>query len=156
MKFEELKFEKWRKEPSYWQPLQRLVLGKRASVKFDNGYVVSVILGNEDDDSYSNGIDTYEVAVFNSFNGDALEGFGEDGIKKYATKEDVENILAEVEVLPRANIERKLVEHKPWSEGVEPPSEESAQKLMRQIQALDTSFAPLGQTMHDFLKQFKR
>lgn len=46
MKFEDLKFEKWRKVPSYWMPLQRLVLGKRASVRFDNGYVVSVILGN--------------------------------------------------------------------------------------------------------------
>ena len=154
MKFEDLKFEKWRKEPSYWMPLQRLVLGKRASVRFDNGYIVSVILGNEDDDSYSNGVDTYEVAVFNSFNGDALEGFGEDGIKKYATKEDVESILAEVEILPRAPI--KVVEHKPLSEGVQPPSQETAEKLMRQIQALDTSFAPLGQTMHDFLKQFKR
>lgn len=149
MKFEDLKFEKWRKEPSYWMPLQRLVLGKRASVRFDNGYVVSVILGNEDDDSYSNGIDTYEVAVFNSFNGDALEGFGEDGIKKHATKEDIESILAEVEVLPLAPIMTKEVERKPLSE-------ETAQKLMRQIQALDTSFAPLGQTMHDFLKQFKR
>lgn len=149
MKFEDLKFEKWRKVPSYWMPLQRLVLGKRASVRFDNGYVVSVILGNEDDDSYSNGVDTYEVAVFNSFNGDALEGFGEDGIKKYATKEDIENILAEVEVLPLAPIMTKEVERKSLSE-------ETAQKLMRQIQALDTSIAPLGQTMHDFFKQFKK
>ena len=126
MKFEDLKFEKWRKEPSYWNPLQRLVLGKRASVKFDNGYIVSVILGNEDDDSYSNGVDTYEVAVFNSFNGDALEGFGEDGVKKYATKEDVESILAEVEVLPLAPIMTKEVERKSLSE-------ESAQRLFEQI-----------------------
>lgn len=129
MKFEDLKFEKWRKEPSYWMPLQRLVLGKRASVRFDNGYVVSVILGNEDDDSYSNGVDTYEVAVFNSFNGDALEGFGEDGIKKYATKEDVENILTEVEVLPLAPIMTKEVERKSLSE-------ETAQGLLEQIKKM--------------------
>lgn len=129
MKFEDLKFEKWRKEPSYWMPLQRLVLGKRASVRFDNGYVVSVILGNEDDDSYSNGVDAYEVAVFNSFNGDALEGFGEDGIKKYATKEDVESILAEVEVLPLAPIMTKEVERKPLSE-------ETAQGLFEQIKKM--------------------
>lgn len=129
MKFEDLKFEKWRKEPSYWMPLQRLVLGKRASVRFDNGYVVSVILGNEDDDSYSNGVDTYEVAVFNSFNGDALEGFGEDGVKKYATKEDVESILAEVEVLPLAPIMTKEVERKSLSE-------ETAQGLFEQIKKM--------------------
>ena len=129
MKFEDLKFEKWRKEPSYWMPLQRLVLGKWASVRFDNGYVVSVILGNEDDDSYSNGVDTYEVAVFNSFNGDALEGFGEDGVKKYATKEDVESILAEVEVLPLAPIMTKEVERKSLSE-------ETAQDLLEQIKKM--------------------
>ena len=129
MKFEDLKFEKWRKVPSYWMPLQRLVLGKRASVRFDNGYVVSVILGNEDDDSYSNGVDTYEVAVFNSFNGDALEGFGEDGVKKYATKEDVESILAEVEVLPLAPIMTKEVERKSLSE-------ETAQDLLEQIKKM--------------------
>lgn len=129
MKFEDLKFEKWRKEPSYWMPLQRLVLGKRASVRFDNGYVVSVILGNEDDDSYSNGVDPYEVAVFNSFNGDALEGFGEDGIKKYVTKEDVESILAEVEVLPLAPIMTKEVERKPLSE-------ETTQGLLEQIKKM--------------------
>lgn len=129
MKFEDLKFEKWRKEPSYWMPLQRLVLGKRASVRFNNGYVVSVILGNEDDDSYSNGVDTYEVAVFNSFNGDALAGFGEDGIKKYATKEDVESILAEVEVLPLAPIMTKEVERKSLSE-------ETAQGLLEQIKKM--------------------
>ena len=129
MKFEDLKFEKWRKVPSYWMPLQRLVLGKRASVRFDNGYVVSVILGNEDDDSYSNGVDTYEVAVFNSFNGDALEGFGEDGVKKYATKEDVESILAEVEVLPLAPIMTKEVELKSLSE-------ETAQGLLEQIKKM--------------------
>lgn len=129
MKFEDLKFEKWRKEPSYWMPLQRLVLGKRASVRFDNGYVVSVILGNEDDDSYSNGVDTYEVAVFNSFNGDALEGFGEDGVKKYATKEDVESILTEVEVLPLAPIMTKEVERKSLSE-------ETAQGLLEQIKKM--------------------
>ena len=149
MKFEDLKFEKWRKEPSYWMPLQRLVLGKRASVRFDNGYIVSVILGNEDDDSYSNGVDTYEVAVFNSFNGDALEGFGEDGIKKYATKEDVESILAEVEVLPLAPIMTKEVERKSLSE-------ETAQGLLDKIQAFNEVFAPLELTLADITEKIKK
>lgn len=103
MKFEDLKFEKWRKAPSYYEPLQRVVLGKRAKVDFPNGYTVSVILGHEDDDSYSNGVNTFEVGVFDRFTGEGLDIIGDGGVKKYATKPEVEYILSTVETLSNDN-----------------------------------------------------
>lgn len=109
MKFEDLKFEKWRKAPSYFEPLQRVVLGKRAKVDFPNGYTVSIILGHEDDDSYSNGVNTFEVGVFDRITGEGLDVVGEDGILKYATKSDVEYILSMVEALPKATHIKKDV-----------------------------------------------
>ena len=107
MKFKDLKFEKWRKAPSYFEPLQRVVLGKRAKVDFPNGYTVSIILGHEDDDSYSNGVNTFEVGVFDRITGEGLDVIGEDGIKKYATKSEVEYILSTVEALPNATHVKK-------------------------------------------------
>lgn len=74
---------------------------------------------------------------------------GEDGIKKHATKEDIESILAEVEVLPLAPIMSKVVEHKPLSE-------ETVQELLDKIQALDTSFAPLVQTLAEITEKLKK
>lgn len=107
MKFKDLKFEKWRKAPSYYEPLQRVVLGKRAKVDFPNGYTVSIILGHEDDDSYSNGVNTFEVGVFNRITGEGLDIIGDDGIKKYATKSEVEYILSMVEALSNATHVKK-------------------------------------------------
>lgn len=100
MRFEDLKFTKWRKEPTYWNPWERLILGKRAEVKFINGYTLSIILGNVDDDSFSNGVDTYEVGVFETLSGDPLANFGEGGVKGYVTKDDIEHILTTIESLP--------------------------------------------------------
>ena len=150
MKFEDLVFAKWRKEPSYFNPMERLVLGKRAWASFTNGYTVSVILGHEDDDSYSNGKDTYEVAVFNTVTGDACEGliYLEDGICKYATKREIDAILEDAENMPKAPIERKRVEYKPMSE-------ESAEEMLQQLQALKTSFAPLEQTLSELVEKIK-
>lgn len=65
MKFTDLKFEKCTIRPSFLVPFAPVILGQRAKADFPNGYTVSVILGNEDDDSYSNGVDTYEVGVVN-------------------------------------------------------------------------------------------
>lgn len=109
MKFKDLKFEKWRKAPSYYEPLQRVVLGKRAKVDFPNGYTVSIILGHEDDDSYSNGVNTFEVGVFDRITGEGLDVIGDDGIKKYASKSEVEYILSMVEALPNATHIKKEV-----------------------------------------------
>ena len=103
MKFEDLKFEKWRKAPSYYEPLQRVILGKRAIVDFPNGYTVSIILGHEDDDSYSNGVNTFEVGVFDRITGEGLDSIGDEGVKKYATKHEVEYILSTVETLSNDN-----------------------------------------------------
>lgn len=150
MKFEDLVFAKWRKEPSYFNPMERLVLGKRAWASFTNGYTVSVILGHEDDDSYSNGIDTYEVAVFNTITGDSCESliYLEDGICKYATKSLIDVILEDVELLPKATIERKEVEHKPVSE-------ESLEEMIQQLLSLQASFAPLEQTLSEMVDKVK-
>lgn len=150
MKFEDLVFAKWRKVPSYFNPMERLVLGKRAWASFTNGYTVSVILGNEDDDSYSNGIDTYEVAVFNTLTGDACESliYLEDGICKYATKSLIDVILEDVESLPKATIERKQVEYKPVSE-------ESLEEMIQQLLSLQASFAPLEKTLSEMVDKVK-
>lgn len=109
MKFKDLKFEKWREAPSYYEPLQRVVFGKRAKVDFPNGYTVSIILGHEDDDSYSNGVNTFEVGVFDRITGEGLDVIGDDGIKKYAAKSEVEYILSMVEALPNATHIKKEV-----------------------------------------------
>lgn len=102
MKFTDLKFEKCTIRPSYLAPFAPVILGQRAKANFPNGYTVSIILGNEDDDSYSNGVDTYEVGILNRNIGLIAKEFGNRGIYEHATKEDVERILAEVEALSEA------------------------------------------------------
>lgn len=115
MKFTDLKFEKCTIRPSYFAPFAPIILGQRAKANFPNGYTVSVILGNEDDDSYSNGVDTYEVGVINRNIGRMAE-LGDKGIYKHATKEDVERILAEVEASPEAPNVTKISEDEHISE----------------------------------------
>lgn len=68
---------------------------KQAIIDFDNGYSVSVIFGTT---FYSNGIDTYELAVF-------LEGeicypseIGDD-VLAYITKEEVTEAMIKVQQL---------------------------------------------------------
>ena len=127
MKFTDLKFEKCSIRPSYFAPFAPVILGQRAKANFPNGYTVSVILGNENDDSYSNGVDTYEVGVVNRNAGLMAEDFGDKGIYKHATKNDIERILAEIEALPEAP---NVTEH-PKAEHI---SEEAANALIEVIQ----------------------
>lgn len=135
MRFEDLEFTKWRKEPSYWYPWARLILGKRAEVKFINGYTLSVILGNVDDDSFSNGVDTYEVGVFETQSGDPLENFGEGGVKGYVTKDDIEHILTTIESLPPVKKKDKVN-----FGDIEPITEETAKSLLDRLKELKDEF----------------
>lgn len=145
MKFTDLKFEKWRIMPSYFIPLAPVVLGQRAKADFPNGYTVSVILGNEDDDSYSNGVDTYEVGILNRNIGLIAKEFGNRGIYKHATKEDVERILAEVEALPEAP---SVTEH-PQDEHI---SEEAANALIEAIKGNQASITKVNEELDKLLK----
>ena len=130
MKFTDLKFKKFRSEPSYFNPFAPLILGERAFVEFSNGYGVSVILGHFDDDSWSNGKDTYEVGVINIFEGDMAKEFGEDGVYKYASQKDVEDILNKIELLPKLKKEEKECVF-------EPLSEETALELLNTLKRIE-------------------
>lgn len=144
MKFTDLKFEKCTIRPSFFAPFAPVILGQRAKANFPNGYTVSVILGNEDDDSYSNGVDTYEVGVINRNLGRMAE-LGDNGIYKYATKEDVERILAEVEALSEAP---NVTEH-PKAEHI---SEEVANALIEAIKGNHASITKVNEELDKLLK----
>lgn len=144
MKFTDLKFEKCTIRPSFFAPFAPVILGQRAKANFPNGYTVSVILGNEDDDSYSNGVDTYEVGVINRNLGIMAE-LGDNGIYKHATKEDVERILAEVEALPETS---SVTEH-PKDEHI---SEEAANALIEAIKGNHASITKVNEELDKLLK----
>ena len=145
MKFIDLKFEKWTIRPSFFAPFAPVILGQRAKADFPNGYTVSVILGSEDDDSYSNGVDTYEVGILNRNIGLIAKEFGNRGIYEHATKEDVERILAEVEALPEApdRVETPKDEH---------ISEEAANALIEAIKGNSAATRMVNEEMDKLLK----
>lgn len=145
MKFTDLKFEKCTIRPSYFAPFAPVILGQRAKANFPNGYTVSVIFGNEDDDSYSNGVDTYEVGVVNRNAGLMAEDFGDKGLYKHATKEDIDNILVEVEALPEAP---NITEH-PKAEHI---SEEVANALIEAIKGNHASITKVSEEVDKLLK----
>ena len=144
MKFTDLKFEKCTIRPSYFAPFAPIILGQRAIAHFPNGYTVSVILGNKDDDSYSNGVDTYEVGVINRNIGRMAE-LGDKGVYKHATKEDVDNILVEVEALPEAP---NVTEH-PKDEHI---SEEAANALIEAIKGNHASIRKVNEELDKLSK----
>ena len=145
MKFTDLKFEKCSIRPSYFVPFAPIILGQRAIAYFPNGYNVSVILGNENDDSYSNGVDTYEVGVVNRNAGMMAEDFGDKGVYKHATKEDVDNILVEVEALPEAP---NVTEHPKY----EHISEEWANALIEAIKGNHASIRKVNEELDKLSK----
>lgn len=145
MKFTDLKFEKYSIRPSIFAPFAPVILGQRALAKFPNGYAVSVILGNEDDDSDSNGVDTYEVGVLNRKIGLMAENFGSKGVYKHATKEDIDNILVEVEASPEAP---NVTEH-PKDEYI---SEEAANALIESIKGNHASIKKVNEELDKLLK----
>lgn len=144
MKFTDLKFEKCTIRPSYFAPFAPVILGQRAKANFPNGYTVSVILGHKDDDSYSNGVDTYEVGVINRNIGRMAE-LGDKGIYKHATKEDVERILAEVEALPEAPSVTKHLKD-------EHISEEAANALIEAIKGNHVSIRKVNEELDKLSK----
>lgn len=144
MKFTDLKFEKCSIRPSFFAPFAPVVLGQRANANFPNGYTVSVILGNENDDSYSNGVDTYEVGVINRNIGRMAE-LGDKGFYKHATKEDVERILAEVEALYEAPNVTKISE-------AEHISEEWANALIEAIKGNHASIRKVNEELDKLSK----
>lgn len=69
--------------------------GEQAIIKFDNGYGASVVCGKH---FYSNGKDTYELAVLYSdcitYDTDIT-----DDVLEYITKDEVTAVLQEIEKL---------------------------------------------------------
>lgn len=85
--FKDLKFE-----PRY--------LSSQATMEFDNGYGVSVLSGNI---AYSNGIDTYELAVLK--NGDLCYDTPiTDDVLAYITEEEVTKAMEEIQKLESISI----------------------------------------------------
>lgn len=71
--------------------------GKQAILNFDNGYGVSVLLG---DYFYSNGIDTYELAVL--YKGSLCYTTPvTDDVLGYITKEQVTEAMIQLQKLPK-------------------------------------------------------
>ena len=83
-KFEDLQFEK---HPTRF--------GKHAIMEFKNGYGVSVVFGNN---WYSNGIDTYEIAILKdgrlTYNTHIT-----DDVLGYQTKQEVSEIMKQAQEL---------------------------------------------------------
>lgn len=75
-----------------------LILGKQAKLKFDNNYEVSVLLGGLG--IYSNGIDTYELAVGLNNKICYLDIIPE-GIVGYINKKKVSKYMRMIQELPK-------------------------------------------------------
>ena len=83
-KFEDLQFEK---HPTGF--------GKHAIMEFKNGYGVSVVFGNQ---WYSNGIDTYEIAILKDGRLTYSTHITDD-VLGYQTKHEVSEIMKQVQEL---------------------------------------------------------
>ena len=70
---------------------------KQARLQFENGYSVSVLIG---DLFYSNGLDTYELAVLD-YKGDIYYGLNlkNDDVFGYITEDEVTKYMIEVQKL---------------------------------------------------------
>lgn len=76
---------------------------KQARMQFDNGYGISVLLGGYG--IYSNGIDTYEVAIL--YNDELCYDSGLcDNILTYQTQEQITELMEKIQLLPNKNTER--------------------------------------------------
>ena len=69
--------------------------GKQAILNFDNGYGVSVIFGNM---FYSNGVDTYELAIMKDMEIDYTTGITDD-VMGHMTKDEITKTMKEVQEL---------------------------------------------------------
>jgi hypothetical protein len=69
--------------------------GKRAEIHFENGYGVSVVFGKQ---WYSNGVDTYEVAIIKGDQICYTTGLTDD-VFGYKTEKEVTEIMKQVQEL---------------------------------------------------------
>lgn len=70
--------------------------GIRASMYFPNGYGISVICGSE---FYSNGIDTYEIAVLKEGEGICYDTPITNDVIGYLTRKEVDDIMEQIQGL---------------------------------------------------------
>lgn len=76
---------------------------KQARMQFDNGYGISVLLGGEG--IYSNGIDTYEVAIL--YDDELCYDSGLcDDILAYRTQEEITELMEKIQQLSNKNTEK--------------------------------------------------
>jgi hypothetical protein len=76
---------------------------KQARMQFDNGYGISVLLGGEG--IYSNGIDTYEVAIL--YDDELCDDSGLcDNIFAHRTQEEITELMEKIQQLPNKNTEK--------------------------------------------------
>jgi len=71
--------------------------GKRARIKFDNGYGASVVLHNNPYDSKQHGL--YEIAILDTANQICYETSIANDVIKYLTEERVTDILIKIQCL---------------------------------------------------------
>lgn len=76
---------------------------KQARMQFENGYGISVLLGGEG--IYSNGIDTYEVAIL--YDDELCYDSGLcDDIFAHRTQEEITQLMEKIQLLPNKNTEK--------------------------------------------------
>jgi len=72
------------------------IVGKQALMKFENGYSVSVLYGSM---FYSNGVDTYELAVLKDGRIDYSTPITDD-VLGYITEDEVTDAMKKIQELP--------------------------------------------------------
>lgn len=76
---------------------------KQAMMQFNNGYGISVLLGGEG--IYSNGIDTYEVAIL--YNDELCYDSGLcDDVLGHQTEGEITELMEKIQQLPNKNTEK--------------------------------------------------
>ena len=94
--FDDLVFEDWNKS-NYTFLKERFEGHKQAFINFFNGYGASVIFGST---FYSNGINTYEIAILHDGNVCYDSGITNDFIG-YQSKTEITEILEKIQKLPK-------------------------------------------------------
>lgn len=79
---------------------------KQARMQFDNGYGISVLLGG--DGIYSNGIDTYEVAIL--YNDELCYDSGLcDDVLGHQTEGEITELMEKIQLLPNKNTKKAVI-----------------------------------------------
>ena len=79
---------------------------KQARMTFENGYGISVLLGG--DGIYSNGIDTYEVAIL--YNDELCYDSGLcDDVLGHQTEGEITELMEKIQLLPNKNTKKAVI-----------------------------------------------